>query len=572
VVETTGATTAGPVDPLSSAGVSGRELLDDPRHNRGTAFTRAQRAALGLEGLLPAAVDSLDAQARRAYAQYHAQPDDLARNLFLTSLQDRNEVLFYRVLTEHLQEMLPVVYDPTIGEAIRRYSHDYRRPRGVYLSIAEVDRIGTAFTNFGLGADEVDLIVVTDAEEILGIGDWGVGGVQIAVGKLAVYTAAAGIDPQRVIAVVLDVGTDNEELLNDPGYVGNRHGRVRGRPYDDFIEAFVITTTRMFPRALLHWEDFGPGNARRILNHYRDRIRTFNDDVQGTGAIVLAAVLNATRVTRTPLRDQRIVIFGAGTAGIGIADALRTAMVRDGAARDEATRRIWCVDRDGLLVDDQHDLRDYQVPYARPAAEVVHWHPDGSSRGIDLSTVVARVRPTMLIGTSTAHGAFTEAVVREMAAHVDRPVIFPLSNPTSRIEALPEALLSWTDGRALVTTGVPLPPVTRDGVTHVIGQANNALLYPGLGLGTIVSGASRVSDGMLSAAARAVAGMVDVSLPGAALLPRVGQLRAVSATVAVAVARCAAEEGLAARELTDPVEQVRAAMWQPRYGAPQDCR
>ncbi|WP_436762259.1 NAD-dependent malic enzyme [Streptosporangium sp. V21-05] len=544
----------------------GLEVLDNPLLNKGTAFTPAEREELGLDGLLPAAVETLEEQAGRAYAQYLAQPDDLRGNIYLTALQDRNEVLFYRLLGDHLPEMLPVVYDPTIARAIEGYSHEYRRPQGLYLSVDDVAGIERAFSNLGLGAGDVDLVVASDAEEILGIGDWGVGGgAGIAVGKLAVYTAAAGIDPARVVAVALDVGTDNEKLLNDPLYVGNRHSRVRGRRYDDFVDAYVSAATDRFPGAMLHWEDFGPSNARRILERYTGRLPTFNDDMQGTGAIVLAAMLGAARVSGTPMRDQRIVVFGAGTAGIGIADQLRDAMVRDGLRAQEAVRRIWAVDRQGLLTDDMSGLRDFQIPYARPASEVTGWLRDARENGIGLAEVVGRVHPTMLLGTSTAHGAFTEEIVRAMAAAVERPVVFPISNPTSRIEAMPEDLIRWTGGRALVATGIPVAPVTHDGLTHVIGQANNALLYPGLGLGVIVSRARRVSDGMLQAAAEAVGSLADVSTPGASLLPPVGDLREVSATVAVAVARQAAAEGLARVDLPDPVQQVRDAMWQPRY-------
>ncbi|WP_285703056.1 NAD-dependent malic enzyme [Microtetraspora sp. NBRC 16547] len=541
----------------------GLEVLRDPLLNKGTAFTREERAELGLDGLVPSAIETLDEQVRRVYAQYRAQSTDLLKNVYLTALQDRDEVLYYRLLSEHLREMLPIVYDPTVAQAIENYSLEYRRPRGVYLSIADVDGIGRAFENLGMGPDDVDLIVASDAEEILGIGDWGVGGgAGIAVGKLAVYTGAAGIDPTRVIPVALDVGTDNEKLLQDPAYVGNRHARVRGQRYDDFIDAYVTVATRMFPNAMLHWEDFGPSNARRILERYTDRIPTFNDDMQGTGAIVLAAMLGAVRVSGTPLRDQRIIVFGAGTAGIGIADQMRDAMVRDGLDRDTAIRRIWAVDKQGLLTDDMTDLRDFQVPYARPASEVADWRRDDG--GIRLGEVVGRVKPTMLLGTSTAHGAFTEKIVRAMAAGVDRPIIFPISNPTERIEAMPGDLLRWTDGRALIATGIPIDPITYDRVTYSIGQANNALLYPGLGLGVIVSRARRVSDGMLHSAAEAVGGMVDVSAPGASLLPQVDNLREVSATVAVAVAEQAAREGLA-RDLKDPVQQVQDAMWQPAY-------
>jgi malate dehydrogenase (oxaloacetate-decarboxylating) len=542
----------------------GVEVLETPLLNKGSAFTHRERIGLGLEDLLPPAVLSLDQQADRAYMQLRARPSDLLKNVYLEALHDRNEVLFYRLLADHLRELLPIVYDPTVGEAIRQYSHEYRRPRGVFLSIDEPEEIETAFDNLGAGAGDVDLIVASDAEEILGIGDWGVGGIDVAVGKLSVYTAAAGVHPARGIPVALDVGTDNQGLICDPLYLGNRHGRVRGPRYDAFIDAFVRTATRRFPGALLHWEDLGKSNARRILDRYRNRICTFNDDVQGTGAVVLAATLSATRVTGTPMREQRLVVFGAGSAGVGIADQLRDAMVRDGASGEAATARIWCVDRQGLLTDDMDDLLDFQVPYARPAAEVSGWKRDGEP-GIGLDEVVRQVEPTILLGTSTVHGAFTEQVVKEMASHVERPVVLPISNPTERIEAMPDQVIRWTDGRALVATGIPVPPVTWRSVGYAIGQANNALLYPGLGLGTIVSRARRVSDGMLVAAAEAVAGMVDARRPGASLLPRVENLRDTSATVAAAVAERAVREGLARAELTDPVRQVREAMWQPVY-------
>ncbi len=546
--------------------VTGSALLGDPMLNRDTAFTPDERRELDLVGLLPSAVTTLDEQAKRAYAQYQAQRDDLSKNVFLTALQDRNEVLFYRLLADHLQEMLPVVYDPTVALAIEQYSHEYRRPRGVYLSIDHPDVIEASLRDIGAGPDDIDLIVATDAEEILGIGDWGVGGIDISVGKLAVYTAAAGIDPTRVIPVMLDVGTNRESLLNDPLYLGNRHARVRGERYDAFIDAYVKTATRLFPNVLLHWEDFGPSNGRRILEKYRSQVCTFNDDMQGTGAITLAAVLSAVKVSGVPLREQRVVILGSGTAGIGNADQLRAAMVADGLSRDEATRRFWCVDIQGLLTDNMGSaLRDFQAPYARPAREVAGWNHDMPGGGISLAEVVRQVHPTMLIGTSTAPGTFTEAIVKDMAAHTERPIIFPLSNPTVLMEASAADLITWTDGRALVATGIPSHPVTYKGVTYAIGQANNALLYPGLGLGTIVARARLISDGMFMAAALAVAGLVDAHLPGASLLPHVENLRAVSATVAVEVARTAASEKLARADLRNAVQQVQDAMWQPAY-------
>jgi malate dehydrogenase (oxaloacetate-decarboxylating) len=543
----------------------GRDLLRDPRYNRGTAFTAEERSALGLEGLLPAAGLSLEEQAVRSYEQYRVQPTELAKNNFLAALRDRNEVLYYKLLEQHLKEMLPVVYDPVVAQAIERYSHEFQRPDGVYLSVDDIDGIEVALRNYGLGADDVDLLVATDAEEILGIGDWGANGIAISIGKLAVYTAAAGIDPDRVIPVMLDVGTDRESLLNDPLYVGNRHSRVRGERYDQLIAAYVENAGRLFPDALLHFEDFGPSNARRILNEYRGDARIFNDDLQGTGAITLAAVLAGLRVAGSRPSEQRVVIFGAGTAGVGIADQVRAVMISDGLSEDEATHRFWLVDKQGLLVDDMSDLRDFQQPYARPRSEVSGWKTEAGDGSIGLYDVVANVHPTIIVGTSTAGGAFTEQILREMAAHVRRPLIFPLSNPTERIEAVPADAIKWTDGRGLVGTGTPWDPVPYKGIDYVIGQANNALIYPGIGLGTIVSRASHVTDGMLFAAAEAIAGLVDVTGAGAGLLPEVENLRAVSATVAVAVARRAIMDGVAGAELPDPVQAVQDAMWQAAY-------
>jgi malate dehydrogenase (oxaloacetate-decarboxylating) len=542
----------------------GNDVLRNPMLNRGTAFTRAEREALGLEGLLPSAVSSMDGQVRRTEQQYRGQPDPLAKHVYLASLRDRNEVLFYRLLSEHLEEMLPVVYTPTIGDVIERFSHDYNRPRGVFLSIDEPDAIEGALRDYGLGPDDCDLIVATDSEGILGIGDQGVGGIQISIGKLTVYTAAGGIHPRRVIPVVLDVGTDNLRLLDDAMYLGNRHPRVRGQRYDDFIDAFVTAATTLFPNALLHWEDFGASNARRILERYDQTCCTFNDDMQGTAAVVLSAVFAALRVTGARLRDQRVVVYGAGTAGIGIADMLRDAMVREGLSREEATQRFWALGSRGLLTEERApELRDFQVPYARPAGETAGWAAaDGS---IGLAEVVARAQPTILIGTSTQPGAFSEPIVRTMAASAERPIILPLSNPTSLCEALPEDLVAWTDGRALVATGSPFPPVHHDGREHVIAQANNALVFPGLGLGVSVVRARRVSTGMLTAAAAAVAELSDAGTTGSALLPPVDDLRSVSAAVGIAVAQAAAEEGLAQVELHDPVQQVHAAMWRPEY-------
>src|ERR1700729_2615939 len=445
-------------------------VLENPLLNQGVAFTQSEREALGLTGRLPAAVLTLEQQARRSYGQLHQQGSDLAKNVFMEQLHDRNEVLYYRVLADHLAELLPVVYDPVIGAAIERYSHEYRRPRGLYLSIDRPDDMDKAFDSLALGPEDVDLIVCSDAEEILGIGDWGVAGSMIAVGKLAVYTAAAGMDPRRVIPGLPGVGTNNEALLNDPLYLGNRHARVRGADYDAFVKKYLRTASARFPNALLHFEDFGAENARRILVTYRDQYRVFNDDMQGTGVIVMAGLISALKVTATPWRDQRVVVFGGGTAGIGIADQIHGQMVRDGLDPAQAARQIWIVDLPGLLTDDMTDgMLDYQRPYVRPAAEAADWGKSpvqidpaasvrwpemaalqqarASSGIVGLQTVVEQVKPTILIGTSTAHGAFTQGVVEAMSAGVSRPVIFPISNPTSQIEAMPADMITWSKGR-----------------------------------------------------------------------------------------------------------------------------
>jgi malate dehydrogenase (oxaloacetate-decarboxylating) len=541
----------------------GMAVLASPMINQGTAFTLEQRRELGLTGLLPSGVSTLDGQLRRTYAQFCRQGSDLAKWVYLTNLRSRNEVLFYKLLSEHIEEMLPIVYTPTVGLAIERFSREFRRPRGVYLSVDHPDEVETALRNTKLGAEDVDLLVATDSEGILGIGDQGVGGIEISVGKLAVYTAAAGIHPSRVLAVVLDMGTDNLALLNDPMYLGERHARVRDERYDQLLDVYVAACQKLFPHAMLHWEDFGASNARRILDKYSPNVCTFNDDMQGTAAVVLAAAFSAVRATGGRMRDQRVVIHGAGTAGLGIADMMRDVMVREGLSREEATQRFWALGSRGLLVDDNPRLRDFQVPYARPAGEVAGWSTGGGAVG--LADTVAKVRPTMLIGTSTQSGAFTEKLVRDMAAHCDRPIIMPLSNPTSKCEAMPADVLAWTGGRALVATGSPFAPVELDGITYHIAQANNALVFPGLGLGVTVARASRITDGMIAAAADAVARLSNAGLPGAPLLPPVSDLRPVSAAVAIAVAQAAATEGLAQAQLVDPIQQVHQAMWRPDY-------
>jgi malate dehydrogenase (oxaloacetate-decarboxylating) len=551
---------------VARIGVRGNAILASPLLNRGTAFTLAERTALGLTGLLPEGVSTIEGQLQRVYGQFLRQQDDLAKFVYLAHLRDRNEVLFYRLLTDHIEEMLPIAYTPTIGTAIERFSHEYRRPRGVHLSVNHPEQVEKAFLNYGLGPDDVDLIIATDSEGILGIGDWGVGGIQIAIGKLAVYVAAAGLHPRRMIPVVLDTGTDNQALLADEMYLGNRHPRIRDERYDELIDVYVTTASRLFPKAMLHWEDFGASNARRILHRYAGDYRTFNDDMQGTAAVVLAASICAIRAAGSRWRDQTVVIHGAGTAGIGIADVLRQEMVTDGLSPAEATSRIYALGSKGLLTTDYAGtLRDFQVEYARPAAELAGWQHD-SDGGIGLAEVVARCRPTMLIGTSTQPGVFGRDIVTEMAGHVQRPIIMPLSNPTSRSEAQPADLISWTGGRALVATGSPFPPAEHDGVRYDIAQANNALLFPGIGLGITVSRARRVSDGMLAAAAAAVAELSDASVLGSPVLPPVTSLREVSVSVAKAVVLAAQAEGLAGATISaDLDKQVRAAMWTPAY-------
>ncbi|MCC2592116.1 NAD-dependent malic enzyme [Tessaracoccus sp. OS52] len=556
--------TTGPDGETVHIRARGRAVLALPMINRGTAFTPETREALGISGLLPPGVSTMNGQLRKVYEQFHDQPTPLAKNMLLEALHDRNEVLYYKLLTEHIEEMLPIVYTPTIGEAIQKYSQWMQRPRGVFLSIEHPEQLAGALASYGHDADDVDLVVVTDSEGILGIGDQGVGGVRIAVGKLAVYTAAAGIHPQRVLPVVLDVGTDNLALLNEETYLGVRHARVRGERYDEFVRLFMETVTAMYPHAMIHFEDFGAGNAHRVLETYRHDHCAFNDDIQGTAAVVVAAILSALDATGTTLAEQRIVVHGAGTAGIGIADLLRDVMVAEGLPEKEANRRFWGLGSRGLLSADDTRMRSFQRPYARPAEELGGWQVATPGR-IALADVVRNVHPTILIGTSAQPGAFTEAIVRDMAAHTERPVVLPLSNPTSLAEATPADLLAWTGGRAMIATGSPFEPVSFDGVTHQIAQANNALVFPGIGLAVAACRATRVSDAMIAASARAVASLSHAKRLGASLLPGIQELRAVSATVALAVAAAAEEEGLAARPLQDPVQDVFASMWVPKY-------
>ncbi|MCW2660704.1 MAG: mez [Mycobacterium sp.] len=535
--------------------------LAAPSLNRGVGFTHEQRRQLGLTGRLPSAVLTLEEQADRVWHQLQSLATDLGRNLLLEQLHYRHELLYFKVLEDHLPELMPVVYTPTVGEAIQRFSDEYRGQRGLFLSVDEPDEITEAFDTFGLGPDDVDLIVCTDAEAILGIGDWGVGGIQIAVGKLALYTAGGGIDPRRCIAVSLDVGTDNEQLLRDPFYLGNRHARRRGEEYDAFIKRYVETAHRLFPHAILHFEDFGPLNARNILQTYGDDYCVFNDDIQGTGAVVVAAVYGGCHVTGIPLRDQKTIVFGAGTAGIGVADQIRDAMVTDGATIEQATSQIWPIDKQGLLFDDMDDLRDFQVPYAKNRQQL------GLAAGdrVGLVDAIKLASPTILLGSSAVFGAFTQKVVEAMSASCEHPMIFPLSNPTSRMEAMPADVLGWSNGKALITTGTPVGPVEFAAATYTIGQANNVLVFPGIGLGIIVSRARTVTPGMLQAAAKAIVHQASPTNPRDSLLPDVQNLREISAAVAEAVYHAAVEDGVASRTHGDVAHAVADTMWTPVY-------
>lgn len=544
----------GPVPRIPAA-------MATPSLNRGVGFTQEQRRQLGLTGRLPPAVLTLEQQAQRVWRQLQGMATDLGRNLLLEQLHYRHELLYFKVLEDHLAELLPVVYTPTVGEAIQRFSDEYRGQRGLFLSVDRPDEIAESFRTFGLGPDDVDLIVCTDGEAILGIGDWGVGGIQISVGKLALFTAGAGVDPRRSIAVALDVGTDNEQLLQDPFYLGNRHARHRGADYDEFIRHYIETAHRLFPHAMLHFEDFGARNAHAILDQYSADYCVFNDDVQGTGAVVMAAIYSALRVTRIPLHEQQVVIFGAGTAGIGTAGQIRDAMVADGITIEQANSQIWPVDKQGLLFDDMDDLHDFQVPYAKNR-DTLRVDPGGNVGLVDTIKLAA---PTILLGCSTVYRAFTRDVVEAMTASTESPLIFPLSNPTSRMEAMPADVLAWSDGKALVTAGSPVQPVEYRGTTHTIGQANNALVFPGIGMGVIVAGARRVTNKMLDAAAKAVAQEADPMASGGALLPGVENLRAVSATVAEAVYRAAVDDEVTTITQDNIVQAVLDTMWAPEY-------
>ncbi len=544
--------------------LTGHLLLDDPLLNKGSAFPEEERRELGLLGLLPLHSSTIAEQLVRVYENYQPKDSDLERYIFLSALQDRNEVLFYRLLHEHITEMMPIIYTPTVGEGCRKYSHTFRRPRGLFISYPHQKEIPMLLDNAPTG--NVDVIVVTDGERILGLGDLGVGGMGIPVGKLSLYTLCAGIHPATTLPILLDVGTDNQELLNDPLYLGWRHERMRGEKYDEFIEAFVVAVKQKFPGVLLQWEDFSKHNAPRILERYRDRLCTFNDDIQGTGAVTVAGLLAAAKTTNTNLSQQRIVILGAGSSAIGICDQIAAAMVVERVAKDDARKSLWLVDSKGLVHDGRTDLDAFKQKYAQASAATLNWKQDDPS-GLTFGDVIRNVRPTVMIGTSAQPGAFTEEIVREMAKHVERPVIFPLSNPTSKSEATPSDLLNWTDGRALIATGSPFAPVASHGRTIQIGQCNNSFIFPGVGLGVIASGSRRVTDAMFVAAARVLSefspSLNDADAP---LYPPLETVRDVSRRVALAVGMEAVRAGLAKVTSLDKLEQnVADKMWKPHY-------
>ncbi|HGF7798263.1 TPA: malolactic enzyme [Enterococcus faecium] len=545
--------------------LTGLNLLNNPFLNKGTAFTKEERAKYGITGMLPSTVQTLEQQSVQAYGQYLSKQTDLEKRIFLVNLFNTNRTLFYKLMGEHLVEFMPVVYDPVVADSIEQYNEIFLKPQdAAFLSIDEPENIKASLKNAADGRD-IRLIVVTDAEGILGMGDWGVNGVDIAIGKLMVYTAAAGINPAQVLPVSIDAGTNNEELLNNPLYLGNRHARVEGETYYEFIDQFVQSATELFPELLLHWEDFGRGNAAAILEKYEDQITTFNDDIQGTGIVVLAGVLGGLNISGEQLKDQIILTFGAGTAGVGIANILLDEMIRQGVPEEEARQHFYQVDKQGLLFEDTEGLTPGQIPFARKRSEFTN-----ADELTNLEAVVKAIHPTIMIGTSTQPGAFTEEIVKEMAAHTPRPIIMPLSNPTKLAEAKAKDLIEWTDGKALVGTGIPAADVEYNGVTYQIGQANNALMYPGLGLGLIASTATRVNAEIISQASRALGGIVDVTKPGAAILPPVAKITEFSQTIAETVAKSVVAQNLNREEITDIKEAVESAKWVPEYKSLED--
>lgn len=536
----------------------GIDVLRDPFLNKGTAFTNEERKEYGLVGMLPIGVQSIEDQAKQTYEHYQSKPNNFEKRKFLMEIFNTNRTLFYYLMSKHLVEFMPIVYDPVIADSIENYSHVFVQPQdAAFISIDAQDDIEDTLKNAAEGRD-IKLIVVSDAEAILGIGDWGTQGADISIGKLMVYTAASGIDPRNVLPVSLDAGTDNEELLNDPLYLGNHHKRIYGDKYYEMVDKFVESARKLFPDVLIHFEDFGRSNADVILQKYQNEIPVFNDDIQGTGIICLAGVLGALNISKEKLEDQTFLTFGAGTAGCGIAQMMCDELVRNGMSEEEAKKHFYLVDKQGLLFEDTEGLTPAQKPFVRQRSEF-----DNDDELTNLEAIVKAVHPTVMIGTSKQPGAFTESIVKEMAAHTERPIIFPISNPTKLLEAKAEDLIKWTDGRALVATGIPSDPVEYNGVTYTIGQANNALVYPGVGFGSIAAKAKIVNEKMLAAAAHALGGIVDASQPGAAVLPPVAKLTEFTQTVAETVAQSAIDQGIAG--VSDAHKAVADMKWEPKY-------
>ena len=540
--------------------MTAHDILNNPFLNKGTAFTLEERKELGLIGLLPPYVQTIEEQAAQTYAQMQTKANDLEKRLFLMEIFNTNRTLFYYLFSQHLEEFNPIVYDPTIADTIEGYSDLFVDPQYAgYLDINHPENIEATLKN-AAGGREIRLIVVTDAEGILGIGDWGTNGVDISVGKLMVYTAAAGIDPSMVLPLVIDAGTNREELRNNPNYLGNRHERVRGDRYYDFIDQFVQTAERLFPKLYLHWEDFGRLNAANILEKYRKQIPTFNDDIQGTGIVTLGGIFGSLDISGEKLTDQVYLCYGGGTAGAGIASRVLREMVSEGLSEEEAYKRFFMVDKQGLLFDDMDDLTPEQKPFAKKRADF-----SNADKLTDLLEVVKTVKPTILVGTSTQPNTFTKEIVEAMCENTERPMIFPLSNPTKLAEASAKDLIEWSDGKAFVATGIPADTVSYKGVDYVIGQANNALIYPGLGLGMLASEASLLTDEMIGAAAHSLSGIVNPGQPGAPVLPPFKYVADVSIKVAEAVAKKAQEQGLARAKETDMAKAVRVLKWYPEY-------
>jgi malate dehydrogenase (oxaloacetate-decarboxylating) len=533
--------------------------------NKGTAFTLLERQALGLDGLLPPVVESIEEQTSRAYKAYLRKPDDLERHIYLRQLQDTNEVLFYRLLLEHIQEMLPIVYTPVVAEACQEFSHIYRRPRGLIISYPLRDHISSLLEN--RPNKEVSVIVVTDGERILGIGDQGVGGLGIPIGKLSLYTLIGGVPPAQTLPIILDVGTNNAERLADPEYLGWRHERITGDEYYAFVDRFVQAVKKELPDTLLQWEDFSKAHARPILDRYRDQLITFNDDIQGTAAVTAGAIFSAVRVSGKRLRDQYVVMLGAGSAGVGVADSLREALVADGLSESEAGSRFWMINSGGVLHTQRTDLSEEQRAYAQPAERLADFPRTLEGQRVGLSDVIHKINATVLIGLSTLPGAFTEAIVREMGRKCQRPIILPLSNPTSKSEAVPEDLLRWSDGRALIATGSPFSDVQYEGHKMRIAQCNNVFIFPAIGLALCATGARRVTDGMFLAAARALAGQSPaIHDPSKALLPALTNLRRAAIEIAFAVAEQSQREGLCPKVEPGVLrEKIVDAQWAPVY-------